>query len=116
VSDAIVLTVEDLPAGGGFAREFIGEDHGGTGISMIFVDAAPGRGPSLHRHQYAEVFIVQEGRATFRVNDDEVEIGAGQVVVVPGGVPHGFVNSGDGPLRQIDIHLNPRFATEWLDG
>jgi mannose-6-phosphate isomerase-like protein (cupin superfamily) len=115
VSGAIVMALEDLPESAGFSREFIGEDHGGTGISMIFVDAAPGRGPSLHKHDYAEVFIVQQGTGTFRVNDDEVEIGAGQLVVVPGGVPHGFKNTGDGPLRQIDIHLNPRFVTEWLD-
>ncbi len=116
MSDAIVLALEDLPQSGGFSREFIGEDHGGTAISMIFVDAAPGRGPSLHKHDYAEVLIVQEGTASFRVNDEEVEIGAGQVVVVPPGVAHGFVNSGDGPLRQIDIHLNQRFVTEWLEG
>jgi hypothetical protein len=31
-------------------------------------------------------------------------------------MPHRFVNSGSGRLRQIDIHLNPRYATEWLDG
>jgi mannose-6-phosphate isomerase-like protein (cupin superfamily) len=115
VSDAIVMALEDLPHSGGFSREFIGEDHGGTGISMIFVDAAPGRGPSLHKHDYAEVFVVQEGTATFRVDDEEIELGPGKLVVVPAGVPHGFVNSGEGPLRQLDIHLNPRFVTEWLE-
>jgi hypothetical protein len=25
------------------------------------------------------------------------------------------MNSGDGPLRQIDIHLNPTFETTWLE-
>jgi hypothetical protein len=25
-----------------------------------------------------------------------------------------IVNSGDTPLRQIDIHANPKFVTEWL--
>jgi hypothetical protein len=25
------------------------------------------------------------------------------------------VNSGTGPLRQIDIHANDRFITEWLE-
>jgi hypothetical protein len=32
---------------------------------------------------------------------------------VPRGQWHGFVNSGDGPLRQIDIHVSPSFSTEW---
>lgn len=26
----------------------------------------------------------------------------------------GFVNSGDGPLRQVDNHVKDRFITEWL--
>src|SRR3954447_7292173 len=115
MSEARVMQLDELPASGQFSREFIGADHGGTGISIIFVEAAPGRGPSLHKHEYAEIFIVQEGRAAFRAGDEELEAGAGEVVVVPGGVPHAFTNCGDGPLRQIDIHLSPRFVTEWLD-
>ena len=63
------------------------------------MNAAPGRGPSLHKHDYAEVFILLEGEATFRNADGDQTIAAGHVVVVPAGEPHGFVNSGDGPLR-----------------
>jgi mannose-6-phosphate isomerase-like protein (cupin superfamily) len=78
------------------------------------VDAPPGRGPSLHKHPYAEVFIIQEGEATMTDGEDERVVRAGDVVVVPAGEPHAFVNSGDAPLRQIDIHVSPRFSTEWL--
>jgi mannose-6-phosphate isomerase-like protein (cupin superfamily) len=97
------------------AREFVGEDNGGTGISILFVDAPPGRGPGLHQHAYEEVFIVQEGTATFTAGDEAREARAGEIVVVPPHTPHRFVNSGDGPLRQIDIHVSPRFVTEWLE-
>jgi mannose-6-phosphate isomerase-like protein (cupin superfamily) len=97
------------------AREFIGEDNGGVGISVLLIDAPPGHGPRLHRHAYEEVFIVQEGQATFTAGDDERQVGAGEVVVVPPDTPHRFVNSGDGPLRQIAIHVNSRFVTEWLE-
>jgi hypothetical protein len=34
----------------------------------------------------------------------------------PAVVPHKFVNSGTGRLRQTDIHANDRFVTEWLEG
>jgi mannose-6-phosphate isomerase-like protein (cupin superfamily) len=37
------------------------------------------------------------------------------LVVVPAGVPHAFTNTGDEPLRQIDIHVSPDFDTTWLD-
>jgi mannose-6-phosphate isomerase-like protein (cupin superfamily) len=46
--------------------------------------------------------------------DREIVATAGDIVVVPAGTPHGFVSSGEGRLRQIDIHLNPRYVTEWL--
>ena len=26
-----------------------------------------------------------------------------------------FTNSGDGPLRQVDIHASPCFITEWIE-
>jgi hypothetical protein len=29
---------------------------------------------------------------------------------------HSFVNSGSGPLRQLDIHLSPNFGTNRLEG
>ena len=96
-------------------HEIEGADHEGVGFSVIVVDAAPGRGPALHRHDYLEVFVVHEGQATFIAGDEELTVRAGETVVVPAGVPHRFYNSGDGPLRQVDIHASPRFVTEWLE-
>ena len=70
----------------------------------------------MHQHPYAEVFLVQEGNATFTVGGDTIDVTGGQIVVAPADIPHKFVNSGTGPLRQIDIHANDRFVTEWLEG
>jgi mannose-6-phosphate isomerase-like protein (cupin superfamily) len=61
-----------------------------------------------------EVFVVQEGEANFYAGDEEREVTAGQIVVVPAGTPHRFVNSGERTLRQLAIHVSPRFGTEWL--
>ena len=80
------------------------------------MDAPPGSGPSLHTHPYEEVIVVQEGHASFTVGDATIEAIAGQIVMVPAGVPHKFVNSGTGPLRQVDIHPSGRMTqTEWLE-
>ena len=65
---------------------------------MIVVDAAPGEGPTLHRHGTQELLVR-----------------GGEIVIVGPDQPHGFANSGSGRLRQIDVHLSPRFATEWLE-
>ena len=59
--------------------------------------------------------MVQEGRVTFTAGNEIIEASGGQVVV-PTGVAHKSVNSGTGRLRQVDIHVNERFITEWLEG
>ena len=96
------------------AHELVGTEHG-LDVTVLFVEAPPRRGPSLHRHPYAELFIVLEGTARFTVNADRFDAVAGDVVVAEPGEPHAFVNTGTRTLRQIDIHLSPTFSTEWLD-
>jgi mannose-6-phosphate isomerase-like protein (cupin superfamily) len=95
------------------AHELVGAEHG-LGITLLFVDAEPGGGPALHRHPYDEVFVVQEGQATFTVAGKTIEAGPGDILVAHANEAHAFVNSGTGPLRQVDIHLSATFSTEWL--
>ena len=102
------------PTRGDDPNEFQGYHHDAC-VSFIVVDASPGGGPKLHRHPYEEVFVVQEGTATFTAGEEVIEARGGQVVMVPAGVPHKFVNTGAGRLRQIDIHASERFVTEWLE-
>lgn len=97
------------------ARELVGDDYGGIQASVILVDGEPGQGPGLHKHAYAELFFVLEGQATFTDGVDEHVVRGGEVVIVSPDQPHAFFNSGTGRLRQIDVHLNSRFVTEWLD-
>ena len=102
------------PARGDDAGEFQGH-HLGASVSFIVVDAPPGSGPKLHRHPYAEVFIVLEGRATFTVGEATLKVSGGDIAIAPAGVAHKFVNSGTGRLRQVDVHASERFVTEWLE-
>ena len=91
------------------AHKFEGYRYGGVDASFFLVDCPPGGGATtLHTHPYEEVFVTLEGEATFTVGDATIEVGAGQIVVAPAGVPHKFVNSGSGPLRQVDIHPSGR--------
>ncbi len=99
----------------GTSLEFVGSKYGDVGVCFILVNGSPGTGPRLHRHPYAEVFVVQQGRATFTVEGRTIEATAGQVVVVQPGEAHKFVNTGDGPLKQIDIHATDHFITDWLE-
>jgi mannose-6-phosphate isomerase-like protein (cupin superfamily) len=55
-----------------------------------------------------------EGEATFLVNGREIAAGPNEVVIVPPNTPHGSTNTGQGRLRQVNIHVSPEFHTEWL--
>jgi quercetin dioxygenase-like cupin family protein len=107
-----VVKVDELPSGS-FSHELEGAAHGDIGVSLIFT-AAPGQGPSLHLHDYVEVHVVQEGEAVFRAGDEERVVRAGEIAIVPPGVPHRFEASGDGTFRELGIHVSPRFVTEWI--
>jgi quercetin dioxygenase-like cupin family protein len=61
---------------------------------------APGKGPPQHRHREAEIFRVIEGRYLYQVNGRRFFAEAGDVVSIPGGAAHCFVNVTDAPARQ----------------
>jgi mannose-6-phosphate isomerase-like protein (cupin superfamily) len=109
-----LINNDELPHSG-TAHKFEGYHYDGVDVSFFLTDAPPGSGPTLHTHPYGEVFVVQEGHATFTAGDATIEATAGQIVVVPAGVPHKFVNAGSGRLRQINIHASERMVTEWLE-
>jgi mannose-6-phosphate isomerase-like protein (cupin superfamily) len=108
----VFLSREEIPEVD-FSRELEG-DQVGVPASVIFVDAAPGEGPGLHVHSYAELFLVIEGQSAFSDGENERIVPAGAIVIVPPEQPHAFHNPGPERLRQIDIHLSGRFATRWL--
>lgn len=111
---ATVITKETLPQRG-MARTFQGGQYGDVNVSFHLVDGSPGTGPRLHRHPYAEVFVILEGNLVFTVGEETIPASAGQIIVVPPGTPHKFVNAGSERARHIDIHTRGRMETEWLE-
>jgi quercetin dioxygenase-like cupin family protein len=82
-----------------------------TGITLIrYVTDVVGEGPTLHVHPYDEIFTITEGRARFTVGDQVIDAEAGDVVLGPANIPHGYQNLGPGRLDSLDIHLSP----EWI--
>lgn len=93
---------------------FEGEAHGSE-VSMYLIEYHQvGDGPDLHKHPYAETWIVRGGSARFTVGDDVIEGQSGDILVGPAEVPHMFKNVGPGVLDIICIHPSPRFIQEDL--
>ena len=82
-----------------------------TNITLLrYATDVVGEGPTLHVHPYDEIFTITEGRARFTVGDKVIDAEAGDVVLGPANIPHGYQNLGPGRLDSLDIHLSP----EWI--
>jgi quercetin dioxygenase-like cupin family protein len=94
-----MIEISDLP--GNLVGRFEGREHGSS-LSFFIGTFDAGTGPGLHLHPYDETFIVEAGSATFTVDGETFELGAGQIAVVPANTPHKFV-SGEG-FRLISVN------------
>ncbi|MFF8955259.1 cupin domain-containing protein [Streptomyces sp. NPDC014894] len=79
------------------------EDTGGL-YSFYQITTRPGSGPPPHVHETVdEAFFVNRGRYEFEVGGVSEVVTAGTVVYGPRGVPHRFLNVGDGPGELLVI-------------
>ncbi|HWU29919.1 MAG TPA: cupin domain-containing protein [Microbacterium sp.] len=87
----------------------------GSPVSIIREYATTaGGGPRLHRHPYAETFIIHRGSALFTVGEEQLVGVGGQILVVPALVSHRFEVL-DGGYEATHVHASERFITEWLE-
>lgn len=109
-----IVPATDLGVGTGRTRMFVGAEHEAA-VSYFFVDNEPGQGPDIHRHPYAETWVVLDGEASITIGDDVLHAVAGDTATAPAHAWHGFKNSGTGRLRILCIHASDRIIQEWKD-
>jgi quercetin dioxygenase-like cupin family protein len=109
-----VLEPGTLAMPGSTAERFEGEAYG-LGLSYFLVRTPQGKGVALHRHPYAEMWLVMDGEATFHLEDGDRRAGAGHTVIVPAGTWHGFTNHAQAPLLMVCLHDSPRIIQEFKD-
>lgn len=109
-----VLRANDRPPSKSRTVRFEGAAYG-TDISFFAVDNEPGQGPTLHIHPYPETWFVRSGRARLVAGEQTIEVGPGDIAVVPGGVPHKFTNIGDGRLVIFCVHATGTMVQEDLE-
>jgi mannose-6-phosphate isomerase-like protein (cupin superfamily) len=72
------------------------------GLSIFEDRNEPGAGPPLHVHHDAEeVFHILDGDYRFQCGAAVIEAGRGDIVVVPRGMPHTYLNIGAGTGRLL---------------
>jgi quercetin dioxygenase-like cupin family protein len=76
----------------------------------------PGFGPPLHRHREIEVFRVLEGKYLYEVDGRRFLAVTGDLVTVPGGVAHTFINTSGKKARQLVMMLPAMDAVAFFKG
>jgi quercetin dioxygenase-like cupin family protein len=92
-----------------------GRAFGLAHLTLTLGESHPGQSTRLHRHDAEEVIIVHAGRGTYTVGDTTVEAGAGDVVIIPSGVPHRWVNHTQEPLVHTGVFSTESFAMEVVE-
>lgn len=88
---------------------------GEANVSVIVESTTKeGVGPRLHKHPYAETFIIRRGSATFTIAGEEIVGRAGRILIVPPDTPHKF-RTDPGGYEAVHIHASPQFDTIWLE-
>jgi quercetin dioxygenase-like cupin family protein len=84
------------------------------GLTLLFEHCAPGDGIPLHTHPHDEAIVIEEGLAEVTLGDERRTVGAGAVVFIPAGKPHGTHNLGDEVLRLHAIFPSPTIEVRYL--
>jgi quercetin dioxygenase-like cupin family protein len=102
------LDVDDIYARDsvGYLRAALVDDRQGavhTGLSLN--ELAPGGEIRVHVHSFEEGFYLLSGSATVRVGDRSIRCGPGDFAVTKVGTPHSWYNSGDEPVRWLQMSV-----------
>jgi len=91
--------------------EFLARTADTPRFTFGIIDIAPGRHLETHVHaDEDDAFYILEGEMTFELaGGEEVAAPPGTFVLVPPGVPHGFTNHGEQPVRMLNLHAPAGF-------
>jgi quercetin dioxygenase-like cupin family protein len=68
-----------------------------------------------HGHRHEQTGFVYEGELTFLVDGEAIPVCTGGSFTIPGGEPHAAENSGDGPVRGVEVFAPPRPDPDWAE-
>lgn len=109
--NVIVTSAEKIPktsvsAGTGTSMQvLIGADHAPHFAMRRFI-MEPGGGMPNHTNTVEHEQFVLRGRAKVGIGDNVYEVNKGDIVFIPGGVPHWYQAEGDEPFEFICLVPN----------
>ena len=89
--------------------------NGAVTTIVAALDLAPGKRSGRHTHSVEEVVLVLEGMATMTVNDEQVRLSPGEMVLVPALAHHELANAGSDELRTVAFFPNAALVSVFDD-
>ena len=87
------------------------KDVSKVGVTFDVWELDPGVSEGNHVHEgersLEETYYFLEGEGVMWIAGEDVPVAAGDAVLVPPGVDHGFRNTGSGPLRLVVLFGKP---------
>jgi quercetin dioxygenase-like cupin family protein len=110
------LPAEAVTAGTATKRQvLIGPDEGPNFAMRRFI-MEPGGGMPMHTNEVEHEQYVLRGSARVRIGDELHQVKAGDVVFIPGGVPHSYdADQGDEPFEFLCIVPNKPDRIQLVD-
>ena len=86
-----------------FEQLLSGADSAGS-LGVAVVTQPPGIATPLHRHtKESEAFFLLDGSMIYRAGEETFELGAGDFIWLPLGLPHAFRITGRTPARMLAL-------------
>jgi quercetin dioxygenase-like cupin family protein len=92
----------------------------GTDRAMLVMnEVAPDMQVVPHSHDFDQIAVVVQGRMRFTIGGETVDVGAGEVLLIPAGVEHAGEVLGDEPALNLDVFApardDYRHLLAWMD-
>jgi len=79
----------------------------GHNMTLSFSEVPPGAAGAIHSHPHEQMIVVLSGRVDILIDGKAYRVGVGDVVWIPGDVPHGGMGL-DEPCRMVEIFAPAR--------
>jgi mannose-6-phosphate isomerase-like protein (cupin superfamily) len=101
--------------GGVITRMLVSAANAAAQLCVFEQWCEPGCGAPNHLHAVEEVLHVLDGEADVWIGETHVVLRNGQLIIVPAGHKHGFVNSGKAALHIRSTLASPVFEAAYDD-
>jgi mannose-6-phosphate isomerase-like protein (cupin superfamily) len=100
--DVLTLTQQNTD----FRREILTQQHS----QLVIMSIEPGDDIGEETHDVDQILVFVAGTGEAVLDGERSSVGVNHLVVVPAGVRHNFINTGNAPLKLFTVYSPPEEA------